>query len=88
MLCWFLGRTGRCQQSGTAYTYFTSGDARQARGLVAVLRETGQNPPAKLSEMARNNNNNSGKSFDLIKLYILYIVIMFLVIDVFDDDLN
>lgn len=57
-----IGRTGRCQQSGTAYTYFTSGDARQARGLVAVLRETGQNPPAKLGDMARNNNNNSGRN--------------------------
>lgn len=57
-----IGRTGRCQQSGTAYTYFTSGDARQARGLLAVLRETGQNPPAKLNDMARNNNNNSGRN--------------------------
>ncbi|KAL4703282.1 hypothetical protein ACJJTC_015414 [Scirpophaga incertulas] len=57
-----IGRTGRCQQSGTAYTYFTSGDARQSRALVAVLRETGQNPPTKLSEMARNNNNNSGRN--------------------------
>ncbi|XP_041986216.1 ATP-dependent RNA helicase dbp2-like isoform X2 [Aricia agestis] len=57
-----IGRTGRCQQSGTAYTYFTSGDSRQARALVAVLRETGQNPPAKLSDMARNNNNNSGRN--------------------------
>ncbi|XP_045767012.1 ATP-dependent RNA helicase dbp2-like isoform X2 [Maniola jurtina] len=57
-----IGRTGRCQQSGTAYTYFTSGDARQARALVAVLRETGQNPPAKLSDMARNNNNNSSRN--------------------------
>lgn len=55
------GRTGRCQQSGTAYTYFTTGDARQARGLLAVLRETGQNPPTKLNDMARSNNNNSGK---------------------------
>ncbi|KAJ8716182.1 hypothetical protein PYW08_013467 [Mythimna loreyi] len=57
-----IGRTGRCQQSGTAYTYFTPGDARQARGLLAVLRETGQNPPAKLSEMARSNNNNSSRN--------------------------
>ncbi|XP_028178881.1 uncharacterized protein LOC135077505 isoform X1 [Ostrinia nubilalis] len=57
-----IGRTGRCQQSGTAYTYFTSGDCRQSRALVAVLRETGQNPPAKLNEMARNNNNNSGRN--------------------------
>ncbi|XP_032520767.2 uncharacterized protein LOC116772637 isoform X1 [Danaus plexippus] len=57
-----IGRTGRCQQSGTAYTYFTSGDARQARALVAVLRETGQNPPSKLSDMARNNNNSSSRN--------------------------
>ncbi|KAG6442240.1 ATP-dependent RNA helicase dbp2 isoform X2 [Manduca sexta] len=57
-----IGRTGRCQQSGTAYTYFTSGDARQARGLLAVLRETGQNPPVKLADMARNNNNTSGRN--------------------------
>ncbi|CAH2240339.1 ATP-dependent RNA helicase DBP2-like isoform X2 [Pararge aegeria] len=57
-----IGRTGRCQQSGTAYTYFTSGDARQARALVAVLRETGQNPPARLNDMAKNNNNNSSRN--------------------------
>lgn len=57
------GRTGRCQQSGTAYTYFTSGDGRQARGLMAVLRETGQNPPSKLNDMARNNNNNTGNHY-------------------------
>ncbi|KAM3966155.1 uncharacterized protein ACR2FA_012456 [Aphomia sociella] len=57
-----IGRTGRCQQSGTAYTFFTSGDSRQSRALVAVLRETGQNPPNRLSEMARNNNNNTGRN--------------------------
>ncbi|XP_022129075.2 DEAD-box ATP-dependent RNA helicase 20 isoform X1 [Pieris rapae] len=57
-----IGRTGRCQQSGTAYTYFTSGDARQARALVGVLKETGQNPPSKLNDMARNNNNSSGRN--------------------------
>lgn len=61
MYC-FSGRTGRCQQSGTAYTYFTPGDSRQARGLLAVLRETGQNPPAKLADLARNSNNNTGKN--------------------------
>lgn len=57
-----IGRTGRCQQSGTAYTYFTSGDGRQARSLVAVLRETGQNPPPKLADMARNHNNSTGRN--------------------------
>ncbi|XP_059053722.1 uncharacterized protein LOC131848003 [Achroia grisella] len=57
-----IGRTGRCQQSGTAYTFFTSGDSRQSRALVAVLRETGQNPPNRLNEMARNNNNNTGRN--------------------------
>lgn len=53
-----IGRTGRCQQSGTAYTYFTSGDSRQARSLVAVLREASQQPPPKLADMARVPNNN------------------------------
>ncbi|KOB69589.1 putative ATP-dependent RNA helicase DDX17 [Operophtera brumata] len=57
-----IGRTGRCQQSGTAYTYFTPGDSRQARGLLAVLRETGQNPPAKLADLARNSNNSTGRN--------------------------
>lgn len=69
----YLGRTGRCQQSGTAYTYFTPGDSRQARGLLAVLRETGQNPPAKLADLARNSNSSTGKQL----IYGIYYALFF-----------
>lgn len=53
-----LGRTGRCQQSGTAYTFFTNGNARQARELVGVLEEAGQSPETGLLELARMNGGN------------------------------
>ncbi|XP_071442140.1 uncharacterized protein [Hetaerina americana] len=47
-----IGRTGRCQQSGTAYAFFTTNNAKQARELVAVLEEAKQDINPKLSEMA------------------------------------
>lgn len=48
-----IGRTGRCQQSGTSYTFFTPGNAKQARELIGVLEEAGQTPPTNLVEIAR-----------------------------------
>lgn len=49
-----IGRTGRCQQVGTAYAFFTSGNQRQAKDLVAVLEEAGQVVNPKLQELAMN----------------------------------
>ncbi|XP_026463410.1 DEAD-box ATP-dependent RNA helicase 20-like isoform X2 [Ctenocephalides felis] len=57
-----IGRTGRCDQSGTAYTFFTPGNSRQARELVAVLEEAGQSVPPTLMEMARTSFNGKGSS--------------------------
>lgn len=57
-----IGRTGRCQQSGTAYTFFTPGNARQARELVGVLEEAGQNPQSDLMEMARLTGGGKGRN--------------------------
>lgn len=54
--------TGRCQQSGTAYTFFTNGNARQARELVGVLEEAGQKPETSLLELARMNSNGKNNS--------------------------
>lgn len=51
----FIGRTGRCQQIGTAYTFFTPGNGRQARELIAVMLEGSQSPPPALSELAGRN---------------------------------
>ncbi|XP_014271235.1 uncharacterized protein [Halyomorpha halys] len=73
-----IGRTGRCSQSGTAYTFFTPTNQRQAKDLIAVLEEANQPVSAKLLELAnqakanyngRNkwnnrNNQNSNKNTD------------------------
>lgn len=48
-----IGRTGRCNQTGTAYTFFTPNNARQAKELIGVLEEAGQQPPKELLEMSK-----------------------------------
>lgn len=53
----FSGRTGRCQQAGTAYTFFTSNNQRQAKDLISVLEEAEQNVPPKLQELAQSSRN-------------------------------
>jgi superfamily II DNA/RNA helicase len=35
-------RTGRINKKGTAYTFFTPGNMKQARDLIAVLKEANQ----------------------------------------------
>lgn len=50
-----IGRTGRCEQIGTAYAFFTSNNLRQAKDLVAVLEESGQLVNPKLRELAMNS---------------------------------
>lgn len=47
-----IGRTGRCDQAGTAYAFFTSTNQRQAKDLIAVLEEAGQPINPKLQELA------------------------------------
>lgn len=47
-----IGRTGRRDASGTAYTLFTENNANKARDLVAVLLEAKQEVPTELMEMA------------------------------------
>jgi len=58
-----IGRTGRCQQTGTAYAFFTSANARQSKDLIAVLKEAGQHISPELADLAQNsrvgqNNKN------------------------------
>ncbi|CAH1124895.1 unnamed protein product [Ceutorhynchus assimilis] len=52
-----IGRTGRCEQAGTAYTFFSANNQRQAKDLISVLEEAGQNVPAKLQELAQSSRN-------------------------------
>lgn len=56
-----IGRTGRSQQTGTAYTLFTAKNARQANDLVSVLKEANQIINPKLKEMAEENERRFGE---------------------------
>lgn len=55
-----IGRTGRCSSFGTAYTFFTPGNGRQARELLSVLEEAGQQPTTQLIEMAKQVPGGKG----------------------------
>lgn len=46
-----IGRTGRRDKRGTAYTFFTRNNAKQASDLIDVLREAGQQINPKLMAM-------------------------------------
>lgn len=48
-----IGRTGRKNKKGTAYTFFTKGDCKQANDLINVLKEANQIVNPKLLEFAR-----------------------------------
>lgn len=70
-----IGRTGRSNSSGTAYTFFTSANQRQAKDLISVLAEAKQQITPELQSMIwfnsrRNGFSNSGN--------ILYFMTFFL----------
>ncbi|GAA35819.2 probable ATP-dependent RNA helicase DDX17 [Clonorchis sinensis] len=47
-----IGRTGRSDKKGTAYTFFTAKHPRLARELIDVLREAKQEVPEELEKLA------------------------------------
>jgi len=53
-----IGRTGRSNHSGTAYTFFTPGNVKQAKDLIDVLQEAKQVVNPKLLQLA-----DSARSF-------------------------
>ena len=46
-----IGRTARAENTGNAYTFFTSSNAKQAKELIEVLREANQSINPKLYDM-------------------------------------
>lgn len=50
-----IGRTARAGQSGTAYTFFTQGNSKQARALIDILREAKQAINPRLIELSQNS---------------------------------
>ncbi|KAK0557043.1 ATP-dependent RNA helicase dbp2 [Tilletia horrida] len=55
-----IGRTGRAGTFGTAYTYFTTDNSKQARELIAILREANQEIPSQLNEMSAYGGGGGG----------------------------
>lgn len=46
-----IGRTARASKRGTSYTFFTIGNARQAKDLIEVLKEAKQQINPKLLQL-------------------------------------
>jgi len=55
-----IGRTGRCTKTGTAYTFFTQENSKQAPELIAVLKEANQVVNPKLYEIAEMSKGGYG----------------------------
>ncbi|KAF2834931.1 hypothetical protein M501DRAFT_1008888 [Patellaria atrata CBS 101060] len=55
-----IGRTGRAGSKGTAITFFTTENSKQARDLVSVLAESKQQIDPRLAEMARYGGGGGG----------------------------
>ncbi|KAI6207733.1 DNA RNA helicase domain containing protein [Aphelenchoides besseyi] len=54
-----IGRTGRRDKTGTAYTFFTPANSGKARDLIKVLQEANQQIPPELMSMGHSGNGNN-----------------------------
>lgn len=58
-----IGRTGRRDNKGVAYTFFTDEDEKQAYDLVKVLQQTKQDVHPQLLNMTQKHQNNQNNRF-------------------------
>ena len=56
-----IGRTARAENTGTAYTFFTTDNMKQAQDLVNVLEEAGQQVPPKLYQFVEMAKGYAGR---------------------------
>uniref|UniRef100_A0A8C4GTX4 RNA helicase n=1 Tax=Dicentrarchus labrax TaxID=13489 RepID=A0A8C4GTX4_DICLA len=61
-----IGRTARSTNKGTAYTFFTPGNIRQARELIRVLEEARQAINPKLLQLVDNGRGGGGGGGDYL----------------------
>merc|ERR1719431_469391 len=59
-----IGRTGRAENKGTSYTFFTSKDGKNASDLIDVLKEANQVINPKLYNLMENSRFGGGRSFN------------------------
>lgn len=57
-----IGRTGRKDSKGESYTFFTQNDSKQAKQLVSILDEAGQEIHPQLQQWARSSYGGYGNS--------------------------
>ena len=57
-----IGRTARSDRHGTAYTFFTQANAKQAKDLINVLQEANQQVSSKLLELVQMASSFGGRS--------------------------
>lgn len=55
-----IGRTGRSSKTGTAYTFFTRNNGKQANDLIGVLREANQVIPPQLYSLMEMSSRGGG----------------------------
>lgn len=74
-----IGRTGRCSQTGTAFTLFTKENSAKASELIKVLTDSNQTINPKLYEMTGRGGfgmrNTRGRS-KLMKIKIIYLTLL------------
>ena len=58
-----IGRTGRRENKGVAYTFFTDEDEKQAADLVKVLQQAKQDVHPQLLAMAQRGGGRGGSRF-------------------------
>ena len=63
-----IGRTGRSDKSGTAYTFFTQENGKQAKDLIDVLKEANQVVNPRLYELMDMSRGFGGGNNESIKI--------------------
>lgn len=67
-----IGRTARSQKTGTAYTFFTHNNVRQAGDLVSVLREANQAINPKLLQMVEDRGVSIAETRVVIAVFCVH----------------
>ncbi|CAH3013581.1 unnamed protein product [Porites evermanni] len=57
-----IGRTARSDRTGTSYTFFTTGNAKQAKDLISILKEANQHVNPKLMQLAEQAKGMFGRN--------------------------
>lgn len=73
-----IGRTGRLNNIGTAYTFFTPSNSPKVNDLINVLREASQIINPELIEMSKNSYGRSMLIYIFLKLINSWLILRLL----------